>query len=194
MSDTKFIDETNTEIKKELWDYLKVLPIKYNSIMKQYIITNTKEKKIINCIWEGHDSKIDLSEISTFVAGIGENGSKDFVKLMGYDNKMNPKLYISRLDCSQLELNKYILEVNIQENIIDQFVNLPQTPFVIEVIKDCDKYLVSRFELKNKYIVTKISKGSLFGSSYDYNYTKEDILKLINNGSWKFIKSQINLE
>lgn len=89
------------------------------------------------------------------------------------------------------KINEYTLEI--KNNEINEIDNLPYVPFVIELREGGDIYLVSELKFKNNYIVTGLSKGAILGKSYDNNYTKENILKLLNDGSWKLRKSQIIL-
>lgn len=76
----------------------------------------------------------------------------------------------------------------------NKYKELPSVPFIISVIRGNYKYLVSQFTETGKcnyYVVTSLSET---GKTYNQDYTKERLLRLLNEDKWKLVKAKIIFE
>jgi hypothetical protein len=89
------------------------------------------------------------------------------------------------------------MEINVERIAsIPRYTAVPDVPFVIGVDventhekDELEMYIISKLNGTSRFLLTSTSSGN----SYDINYTKETILKHLNNNDWAVLKSHLTI-
>lgn len=88
-------------------------------------------------------------------------------------------------------MNEFTTKI-IKEIKINEINELPNTPFTIKH-RDGELYLVTKMSKTSKYALTNLDENE-DGYTYAMNdYTKEFVLKFINDRTWNIVKSEIKI-
>ncbi|HHX69851.1 MAG TPA: hypothetical protein GX708_17620 [Gallicola sp.] len=84
----------------------------------------------------------------------------------------------------------YKLKVLDRPNQAEEFIELPELPFCVEVrLNNIKRYMVSKLCLESKIIMTNLDDGFSFSSQ-----AEKDILDNLNRGSYVLKKATVMFE